>query len=133
MGKLSFELGDGSKVIINAFHLSSTYRGFLSSGSPLPSINQKIIDSLTYPKEWGIRKHIMKTKNMYSSPNILKLYTISVWLSILPIVDSELDYDGKEVVVTFLTNQVDEKSIDKIVVDELNFTHWSQYAEDYLI
>ena len=132
MEKPSFENSLGDKVFINAFTFSGTYNGFISN-NPLPLINNKIFDSVTYPKDWGYRKHIIKTNDMYTSKNVIKLYTVHVWLVILPVINAELDYDGKELVVTFFTNEIIGKTVDEIVLSEISFTHWENYAEKFLI
>ena len=119
----SFELYDGASVFIRAFNLSYTYE-YLIEGKPTKELNDLILNSITLPNDWKMLPHVVIMKDIYSVPDIIKQYKVTAWLVILPEFNKELDYDGKEIAV---------KSIEQIVLNSIQFTNWSEYAEKFLI
>jgi|JI10StandDraft_1071094.scaffolds.fasta_scaffold929518_2 hypothetical protein len=132
MEKPSFELSDGASVFIRAFNLSYTYE-YLIEGKPTKELNNLIVNSITFPGDWKMLPHVIIMKNMYLEPNIIKQYKVTAWLVILPECNKELDYDGKEIAVTFFTNEISTKSIEQVVLNAIQFTNWPEYADKFLI
>ena len=128
----SFELYDGASVFIRAFNLSYTYE-YLIEGKPTKELNDLILNSITLPNDWKMLPHVVIMKDIYSVPDIIKQYKVTAWLVILPEFNKELDYDGKEIAVTFFINEINSKSIEQIVLNSIQFTNWPEYADKFLI
>ena len=110
----SFELYDGASVFIRAFNLSYTYE-YLIEGKPTKELNDLILNSITLPNDWKMLPHVVIMKDIYSVPDIIKQYKVTAWL------------------VTFFINEINSKSIEQIVLNSIQFTNWSEYAEKFLI
>jgi hypothetical protein len=105
----------------------------LIEGKPTKELNDLILNSITLPGDWKMLPHVVIMKDMYSVPDIIKQYKVTAWLVILPEFNKELDYDGKEIAVTFFTNEISTKSIEQVVLNAIQFTNWPEYADKFLI
>lgn len=132
MGQLKIKLASGKNVTLESFHMTKTYAGLLA-GEPTKEMNEKIINNITYPKNWGASKSFIEKSNMYLSEDVLKPLVFSVRLSAKPINDKEKQFDGSEIIVIWFGNEKLNKSIKGIIVDGLENFDWDKHAKNFNI
>lgn len=130
MKNLKIKLASGKNVTLEAFHMTTTYEGLLA-GEPAKEMNEKIIDNLSYPKNWGVRKSYIEKSNMYLSEDVLKPLVFSAWLSAKPINDKEKKFDGSEIIVMWLGDTIKDKNIEKLIVSGLGHFDWDKHANNF--
>ncbi|OYU83367.1 MAG: hypothetical protein CFE24_11725 [Flavobacterium sp. BFFFF2] len=129
---MKVKLQSGKEVVVEAFHFTATYSGLIV-GAPTVQSNEKMIQHLTYPREWGNRPCILKKADMYSEvKNQLKPLVYSVWLSSgEPIDDLENQFDGCALVVMWFGQHQPHKSIYDIIVEGVKNVDWNEFAGNY--
>lgn len=66
--KLTFTYGN-LELRVQNFHYGLTYSG-LVSGEPDTFINEMLINDFSHPKDWGVRKSMLKNGSLYESENV---------------------------------------------------------------
>jgi hypothetical protein len=129
---MKIKLNSGIEVLVEAFHLMSTYGGLLV-GSPTIQSNEILISHLSYPKGWGERPFILKKSDMFSDvKNVLKPIVYSVWLSSSDTIDDkENQFDGCALIVMWFGNDEPHKTIHDIILDGVENLDWNKFAENY--
>lgn len=123
---------DGMKVTIEGFHMTPTYSGLII-GEPDEEINKKILERTSYPSEWGVRKAIYKQINILKSETELKPFTYSAWLTCESINDKNNQFDGSSIILIWFGDDPTTKSIQEIILFELEKFDWNKHAENFLI
>ena len=77
---MRIKLNSGIELKVEAYNCTDTYAGLIL-GIPSVESNKRLINHLSYPKDWGERVCIMKKSDMYASEDMLKPVINSVWLS----------------------------------------------------
>lgn len=129
---MKIKLKTGRVIQVEAFNMSKTYGGLLV-GEPDETMNDRIIDLISYSKEWGNHKTLLNTKNMYVSKDVLKSVIYSAWLDSEPINDLENYYDGSEIVVSWFGEEQIKKSIKEIIEAGLSDFDYEKHAVNYQI
>jgi hypothetical protein len=125
---MKLEIG-GKKVLLEAFHCTNTYAGLIL-GSPTAESNQRLINHLNYPKDWGNRFCVMKKSDMYVNKNELKPKINSVWLSSsIPVKDTKAD--GADLVIMWFSNEQLDKTIKEIITAGVGDVEWEKFATDF--
>lgn len=132
MGNLKIKLATGKVVKLEAFHLTKTYGG-LMLGHPTIEINKDIVRNISYPKSWGLRKSVYDRTNWYLSKEVLKPITYCAWLTAESIDDQEDIFDGSELIVIFIGNEPNNKTIEEVIVSGLGMFEWEKFAENFSI
>jgi hypothetical protein len=124
---MSIRLKCGRKVIIWNFSLRRTYSGFLE-GRPNEKINRKLFDSLTYPSEWGDRKHIKILPQEFEFKNKLKPIICAAFLESEPI---DRNCDGSQLVVIWLADEPNRLSLEEYIESGIKDIDWNNNAQDF--
>jgi hypothetical protein len=124
---MSINLNCGRKVIIWNFSLRRTYSGFLE-GRPNEKINKKLFDSLTYPSEWGDRKHIKILPPEIELKNKLKPIICAAFLESEPI---DPICDGSQLVVIWLADEPNRVSLEEYIESGIKDIDWNNNAQDF--
>lgn len=133
MENIEITLKSGIKVTVESFHLNKTYGGVIC-GQPSKKMNQDIIDTIKYPSNWGSRKSILKSNNIYSDSNslLIKDFTCNVWLSSLETIDDKSNwFDGSQIIVTFFVKSISDRTLEEIIKTEIFELDWILNAENY--
>jgi hypothetical protein len=130
MKNLKIKLASGKDVTLEAFHMTTTYEGLLA-GEPAKELNEKIIDNLSYPKNWGVRKSYTEKSNMYLSKLVLKPLVFSARLSAEPVNDKGKQFDGSEIIVIWLGETIRDINIEELIVSGLGHFDWDKHANNF--
>ena len=125
---MKLKLQSGNEVYVEAFHCTPIYAGLLV-GSPTKELNDRLVTNLNYPKNWGIRKCVLKKSDMYISENILKPIINSVWLSSSEAIDAKSD--GSDLVIMWFSNDQLDKTIQEIIIAGVGDLKWENFADDF--
>jgi len=124
---IEIELNCGIKVNVEGFEYGYTYGGLLE-GKPNKRINKHILESITYPKNWGPRKVLNIQPSINEIENRLKPSYYSVWLTSEPI---DPEYHGSELVVIWFGEIPNGKTIETIIEVGIKFIDWNANANDF--
>lgn len=130
MENLNIKLSTGRIVTVEAFHFTTTYAGLLH-GVPDKQLNEKIINNINYPNDWGFRKSVFKNSDLFTSKNLLKPYVFSAWLSSDTVNDKEEQFYGSSIVVIWLGDEFKNKSISEIIIEGLENFDWEMHAQNF--
>ena len=126
---MKIKLNSGTEVFVEAYHRTNSYAGLIL-GIPSVESNQRLINHLSYPKDWGERVCIMKKSDMYATKNELKPVINSLWLSSSkPIKDTKAD--GADLVVMFFSEENLEMTIKEIILEGVQDIPWEKLATDF--
>lgn len=126
----NIKLASGKIVTLESFHITKTYAGLLA-GNPSKEVNLEIINNISYPKNWGVRKSYFDKSKVYLSEDILKPFVCTAWLSAEPINDKKKEYDGSSIVIIWLVDDFKGKSIEELIVSDLGKFEWDNIAENF--
>ena len=73
---MKIKLNSGTEVFVEAYHRTNSYAGLIL-GIPSVESNQRLINHLSYPKDWGERVCIMKKSESKPQIQLPKPQTIS--------------------------------------------------------
>jgi hypothetical protein len=124
---INIELNCGRVVNVDGFHFGYTYEEYLIC-TPNEETNMKIFDKISYPSDWGQRKYLKIRPKEEDIKNRLQPVYYSVWLHSESI---NLDSNGSELVVTWLGDLPNGKTIENIIQRGLAYTDWNKNAEDF--
>lgn len=130
MKNLNIKLATGKTVTLEAFHMTTTYGGMIV-GRPSKEDNIEVINNISYPKDWGVRKSYIEKSNMYLSQDTLKPLVYSAWLSAEAINDKGNQFNGSDIIVIWFGDKELNKSIKGIIVDGLRMLDWDKHAENF--
>ena len=126
---MNIKLNEGTEVYVEAFHCTPTLAGVIAY-SISDSVNQELIQNLSYPKDWGTRVCVTKKSDMFASENILKPVINSVWLSSSkPLKDTEAD--GADLVIMWFSYEQLDKTIQEIINAGVRDIPWKKFATDF--
>ena len=127
---MKIKLQSGKEVYVEAFHCTPTYAGLLL-GSPTKESNEKLLQNLSSPVQWGQRKTLLKKSDLYVSKDILKPIIYSVWLSSVPINNKGNEFDGSDIILIWL----EDENLDMTIKDNIKYGiglfDWDENAENY--
>ncbi len=126
---MEIKLQTGRVVEVEAFSMNRTYGGLLI-GEPNEVMNDIIIGSISYSKEWGNRKALLEKKNMYSKKNVLKSIIYSVWLTSEAVPEKFKINDLSSIVLLWFGEESMEKSIKDIIIEGISDFDWDKNAEN---
>ena len=130
--KIHITLDCGIEVEVLAFNFGYTYGGILG-GIPNDSLNQKIYDRFSYPLNWGEQRKHLKLEAAYSEfiPEVqgLKHAFYSVWVKSNYVLNK--DNDGSHLIVTWLDNIPNNKTIEDIISQGIRGINWVNEADDF--
>lgn len=119
------------KLIIEKFQFEHTYSGLII-GSPNEAINIKILSDYINSLTKGHRKSIFHlTSNDYVSNDTLKPVIYTAFLESDSIDDTENQYDGSRLVVSWFGEEQIEKSISEIIIEGLTGFKYEKLAENF--
>jgi hypothetical protein len=128
---MKIKLQSGKEVYVEAFHCTPTYAGLLL-GSPTKESNEILINHLSYPKNWGTRLCVIKKSEMYAYEDILKPIINSVWLSSSEAVDvKDKISNGSDLVIMWFSNELQDKSLQEIIIAGAGDINWERFASDF--
>ena len=126
---MKIKLNSGIELKVEAYNCTYTYSGLIL-GTPSNESNQRLINQLSYPKDWGKRVCVMKKKDMYADEDRLKPVINSVWLSSsVPIKDTKAN--GADLVVMFFSEENDDMTIQEIILNGVRDIQWEKFATDF--
>lgn len=128
---MRIKLKSGIELKVEAYNCTETYAGLIL-GTPSNESNQRLINQLSYPKDWGERACIMKKSDMYATKNELKPIINSVWLSSSEPIDDKNSF-GADLVVMFFSDENLEMTIQEIILNGVRNLHWDKFATDFWI
>jgi len=126
---MKIKLQTGRIVEVEAFSMNRTYGGLLV-GEPNKVMNDSIIGSISYSKDWGNRKALLEKKNMYSKKNVLKPIIYSVWLTSEAVTEKLKINDSSSIVLLWFGEESMEKSIKDIIIEGISDFDWDKNAEN---
>ena len=126
---MKIKLNSGIELKVEAYNCTYTYSGLIL-GTPSNESNQRLINQLSYPKDWGNRVCIMKKSDIYASENILKPVINSVWLSSSEPVKDKNSF-GADLVVMFFSDENLEMTIQEIILNGVRDIQWKKFATDF--
>ena len=126
---MKIKLNSEIEVKVEAYHRTNTYAGLIL-GIPSVESNQRLINHLSYPKDWGERVCIMKISDMYADENRLKPIINSVWLSSSTPVKDKNSF-GADLVVMFFSDENLEMTIKEIILNGVRDIPWEKFATDF--
>ncbi|MFV5699305.1 hypothetical protein ACM55H_13135 [Flavobacterium sp. ZT3R17] len=119
------------ELIIEKFQFEHTYSGLII-GSPNEVINTKILSDYINSLTKGHRKSIFHfTSNDYVSKDTLKPVIYSAFLESDSIDDTENQYDGSRLVVSWFGEEQIEKSVKQIIQEGLAGFKYDKLAENF--
>lgn len=131
MRNLTIALSTGKIISIEGFNMVPTYSGLIS-GEPNEELNDEILKKTTYPSaEWGERKVVYKQRNIKKSETELKPFTYSAWLTSKPVNDKKNQYEGSSIVMVWYSDFSKNKTIEEIILFELEKFDWDKHAENF--
>ena len=125
---MKIKLNSGIEVKVEAYHRTNSYAGLIL-GIPSVESNQRLINHLSYPKEWGSRDCVLKISDNYATKNELKPIINSVWLSSKPIKDK--NSAGADLVIMWFSNEQLDKTIKEIIIAGVGDIEWEKFATDF--
>ena len=128
---MKIKLNSGIELKVEAYHRTNTYAGLIL-GTPSSESNQRLINLLQYPKDWGDRVCIMKKSDMYASENILKPVINSVWLSSSEPIKDKNSF-GADLVVMFFSDEYLDMTIQQIILYGVRDIELNKFATDFWI
>jgi hypothetical protein len=126
---MTIKLNDGTEVFVEAFHCTPTLAGVIAY-SLSESTNQKLVNHLHYPTDWGDRVCIMKKSDMYATKNELKPIINSVWLSSSESIKDKNSF-GADLVVMFFSDENFDMTVQEIILNGLRDLQWEKFATDF--
>ncbi|MFV8343627.1 hypothetical protein [Flavobacterium sp. XS2P39] len=119
------------EITIEKFQFEHTYNGLII-GSPNEVINTKILSDYINSLTKGHRKSVFHlTRNDYVSNDTLKPVIYSAFLESDSIDDTENQYDGSRLVVSWFGEEQIEKSISEIIIEGLTGFKYDKLAENF--
>lgn len=119
------------EITIEKFQFEHTYSGLII-GSPNEVINTKILSDYINSLTKGHRKSIFHfTSNDYVSKDTLKPVIYSAFLESDSIDDTENQYDGSRLVVSWFGEEQIEKSVKQIIQEGLAGFKYDKLAENF--
>jgi hypothetical protein len=128
---MKIKLNSGIELKVEAYHRTNTYAGLIL-GTPSSDSNQRLINQLRYPKDWGGREYVTKKSDMYASKDILKPVINSVWLSSSEPIKDKNSF-GADLVVMFFSEENLEMTIQEIIFNGVQNIMWDKFATDFWI
>ena len=128
---MRIKLNSGIELKVEAYNCTDTYAGLIL-GTPSEESNQRLINQLQYPKDWGDRVCIMKKSDMYASENILKPVINSVWLSSSEPIKDKNSF-GADLVVMFFSDENLEMTIQETILNGVRDIMRDKFATDFWI
>ncbi|MFZ4106161.1 hypothetical protein [Flavobacterium sp.] len=128
---MKIKLNSGIELKVEAYHRTNTYAGLIL-GTPSNESNQRLINQLSYPKDWGNRVCIMKKSDMHATKNVLKPIINSVWLSSSEPIEDKNSF-GADLVVMFFSDENLEMTIQEIILNGVRDIMWDKFATDFWI
>ena len=126
---MKIKLNSGIELKVEAYNCTYTYAGLIL-GTPSDESNQRLINQLQYPKDWGDRVCVMKKSDMYASENILKPVINSLWLSSSEPIEDKNSF-GADLVVMFFSDENLEMTIQQIILNGVRDIPWEKFATDF--
>ena len=128
---MKIKLQSGKEVYVEAFHCTPTYAGLLL-GSPTKESNEKLLQNLSSPVQWGQRKTLLKKSDLYVSKDVLKPIIYSVWLSSSePINNGGDEFDGSDIILIWLEGENLDMTIKDNIKYGIGLFDWDKNAENY--
>ena len=119
------------EITIEKFQFSHTYSGLLA-GSPSKDVNEKIMSDYQEALKRENRLSVFHfTNNDYVSNDTLKPVIYSAFLESDSIDDTENQYDGSRLVVSWFGEEQIKKSISEIITEGLAGFKYDKLAENY--
>lgn len=119
------------KLIIEKFQFEHTYSGLII-GSPNEAINTKILSDYINSLAKGHRKAIFHlTSKDYVSKDTLKPVIYTAFLESDSIGDTENQYDGSRLVVSWFGEEQIVKSVKQIIQEGLASFKYDKLAENF--
>lgn len=119
------------EITIEKFQFEHTYNGLII-GLPNEVINTKILSDYINSLTKGHRKSVFHlTRNDYVSNDTLKPVIYSAFLESDSIDDTENQYDGSRLVVSWFGEEQIKKSISEIITEGLAGFKYDKLAENY--
>ena len=128
---MKIKLNSGIELKVEAYHRTNTYAGLIL-GTPSSESNQRLLNQLSYPKDWGGRECVTKKSDMYASENMLKPVINSVWLSSSEPIKDKNSF-GADLVVMFFSDENLEMTIQQIILYGVRDIEWDKFATDFWI
>ena len=133
---VKIKLNSGKEVILNAFNISQTYGGYIE-GIIDRKYNLSVLDGskpyeakgISYPKEWGERKHLAIRPSEEEINTRLKPFFISAWLESGPIDENE--GQGSELEITWTAEISEQQTLQEIVESGIKDIDWNANADDF--
>ena len=126
---MRINLNSGIELKVEAYNCTDTYAGLIL-GTPSDESNQRLINHLSYPKDWGGRECVTKKSDMYASEDILKPVINSVWLSSSEPIEDKNSF-GADLVVMFFSDENLEMTIQQIILNGVRDLYWEKLATDF--
>ena len=126
---MKIKLQTGRIVEVEAFSMNRTYGGLLL-GEPNEDINDRIISSISYCKDWENRKALLEKKNMYSKKNVLKPVIYTAWLTSESVSEKSKINDTSSIVLLWFGEELKGKSISDIIIEGISNFNWDKNAEN---
>ncbi|WP_294961763.1 hypothetical protein [uncultured Flavobacterium sp.] len=126
---MKIKLQTGRIVEVEAFSMNRTYGGLLL-GEPNEAINDRIISSISYCKDWENRKALLEKKNMYSKKNVLKPVIYTAWLTSESVSEKSKINDTSSIVLLWFGEELKGKSISDIIIEGISNFNWDKNAEN---
>lgn len=128
---MKIKLQSGKKVYIEAFHCTPTYSGLLV-GNPNKELNERLLQQISSPVEWGQRKTLLKKSDLYVSNDVLKPIIYSVWLSSTESIKSHgNEFEGSDIILIWLEDENLDISIKDNIKYGIGLFDWDKNAENY--
>lgn len=128
---MKIKLQTGKEVYMEAFHCTPTYAGLLV-GSPTKESNERLLQQIRSPVEWGQRKTLFKKSDLYGSKDVLKPIIYSVWLSSSePINNQGNEFYGSDIILIWLENENLDMTVRDNIVYGIGLLDWDTEAENY--
>ncbi|MDD2673923.1 MAG: hypothetical protein PHF81_03485 [Flavobacterium sp.] len=119
------------EITIQKFQFEHTYSGLII-GSPNEAINTKILSDYINSLTKGHRKAIFHLTNKdYVSKDTLKPVIYSAFLESDSIDDTENQYDGSRLVVSWFGEEQIDKSVKQIITEGLSGFKYDKLAENF--
>ena len=128
---MKIKLNSEIEVKVEAYYRTNTYAGLIL-GIPSVESNQRLINHLSYPKDWGNRDCVIKISDNYGTTNELKPIINSVWLSSSEPIEDKNSF-GADLVVMFFSYENLEMTIQEIILNGVRDLQWEKFATDFWI
>ena len=121
-------LDSGKTVKVESFEYSYTYGGVLC-GLLGEQMNRSVFEDIKYPSNWGPRKTLKIKPSTKEFENVLKSSYYSVWLNSNEPINPQ--FDGSELVVIWLDDYPQGKTIEEIIHRGVKAINWEANAQDF--